>query len=87
MAAYEHNAKSIGTDKEMSTMICSRTVVFGLGVLQVHTDDERNHGSSVATRLFKALDQLLDLPYLDVLLCFVRLWVTHDGGCILLRAV
>lgn len=34
-------------------------------------------------RLLKALDQLLDLPYLDVLLRLVRLWSTHVGGCIL----
>lgn len=46
----------------------------------VHTDNERNHGCAVTTRLFKALDQLLDLPYFNVLLGFVRLRVTHDGG-------
>jgi hypothetical protein len=31
-------------------------------------------------RLFKALDQLFDLPYFDVLLRLVRLRGTHIGG-------
>ena len=32
------------------------------------TNDEGNHGSSIATSGFKTLDQLLDLPDLNVLL-------------------
>ncbi len=31
-------------------------------------------------RLFKTLDQLLDLPHLNILLRLVRLWSTHVGG-------
>lgn len=51
------------------------------------TDDERNHGSSVTTGLFQALDELLDLPYFDVLLGLVRLLLfTHVGGASVVRA-
>jgi hypothetical protein len=32
------------------------------------------------SRLFKAFDQLFNLPYLDVLLGFAAWWSTHDGG-------
>jgi len=49
-------------------------------------DDERDHGGAVSARLFEALDQLLHLPHLDVLLGLVGLWVTHDGGCVCVRA-
>lgn len=34
----------------------------------VHTNNEGNHRSSIATGGFKTLDQLLDLPNLNVLL-------------------
>lgn len=43
------------------------------------TDDERNHGGSIASSGLKALDQLLHLPYLNVLFRFVRLCRAHGG--------
>jgi hypothetical protein len=52
------------------------------------TDDERNHGSSVTTGLCQALDELLDLPHLNVLLGLVGLLLfTHVGGVCVVRAV
>jgi len=51
------------------------------------TDDERNHGGSISTSGFKTLDELLDLPYFDVLLGLVRLLLfTHVGGAVVVRA-
>jgi hypothetical protein len=47
----------------------------------VLTDDERNHGGSIASCGLQALDQFLDLPDFDVLLGFVRLGITHLGSC------
>lgn len=46
---------------------------------RARTDDERDHAGAVATGGLEALDELLDLPYLDVLLGVVRLRGTHDG--------
>lgn len=43
------------------------------------TNDEGNHGGSIATRGFQALDQLLHLPNFNVLLGLVGLGVAHDG--------
>ena len=43
------------------------------------TNNERNHGSSISTSGFKTLDQLLDLPDLDILLSFVRRRGAHLG--------
>lgn len=43
------------------------------------TDNERNHGGSISTSGFKTLDQLLDLPDLDILLSFVRRRSAHLG--------
>lgn len=43
------------------------------------TDNQRNHGCPVSAGGLEALDQLLHLPYLDVLLRIVRLRRTHDG--------
>ena len=40
-----------------------------------HTNNERNHGGAIAAGGFKTLDQLLDLPDLDVLLGLVGLLV------------
>jgi hypothetical protein len=40
------------------------------------TKNEGDHGSAIASRLGKALDELLDLPYLDVLLRLVLLRCT-----------
>jgi hypothetical protein len=39
------------------------------------TDDERNHGGSISTSGFKTLDQLLDLPDLNVLFSLIGLLV------------
>ena len=36
-------------------------------------DDERNHGGSISSGGFKTPDQLLDLPYFNILLRVVRL--------------
>lgn len=44
------------------------------------TDDERNHGRSISSSGFEALDQLLHLPYLNVLLGVVGLDRAHIGG-------
>ena len=44
------------------------------------TNNEGNHGCSIATSGFQALDQFLHLPDLDILLGLVGLGVTHDGG-------
>lgn len=49
------------------------------------TDDERDHGGAVTTGLFKALDEFLDLPYLNVLLGLVRLGVAHDCGSLVVE--
>lgn len=46
------------------------------------TDNERDHGGTISTGGFKTLDQLLDLPDLNVLLGFTRLALllgTHGG--------
>ena len=43
------------------------------------TNNEGNHGCSIAASSLQALDQLLDLPDLDVLLGLVRLGVAHFG--------
>lgn len=45
------------------------------------TNDERNHRRPVAPSGFQALDQLLHLPYLDILLRVVLLLLrrAHDG--------
>lgn len=55
--------------------------------MRAHTDDEGNHGGSVSARLFKTLNELFDLPYLDVLLSLIRLWITHYGGVLMSLAV
>jgi len=44
------------------------------------TDDERYHGSPIPSRGFKTLDELLDLPYFNILFGFVLLGSTHDCG-------
>ena len=41
------------------------------------TDDKGNHGCSISSGLLKPLDELLHLPYLDVLLRLVGLWGAH----------
>lgn len=41
------------------------------------TYNERYHGGSISSGSFKALNQLLYLPDLDVLLCVVGLWSAH----------
>lgn len=43
------------------------------------TNDQRNHGGAISPSGLKALDKLLHLPYLDVLLSFVRLSRAHVG--------
>lgn len=45
------------------------------------TDNEGNHGGSVSAGGFKTLDQLLDLPHLDVriVLCVGFILIRHDG--------
>ena len=43
------------------------------------TDDQGNHGGSIAAGGFKTLYQLLNLPYLNVLLGFVGLRRAHLG--------
>jgi hypothetical protein len=43
----------------------------------VLTNDQRNHGGSIASSRFQAFDQFLHLPDLDILLCLVGLGVTH----------
>lgn len=44
----------------------------------MRTDDERDHARAVTTGGFETFDQLLDLPYLDVLLGVSALSL---GGC------
>jgi hypothetical protein len=44
------------------------------------TDDERDHGCAIAAGSFKTLDQLLDLPDLDVLLGVVGLLLLRRHG-------
>lgn len=41
------------------------------------TDDKGDHGCSISSGLLKPLDELLHLPYLDVLLRLVGLWSAH----------
>lgn len=41
------------------------------------TDDERNHGSSIASSCLKTFDEFFDLPDLNVLFCFVWLRGRH----------
>ena len=41
------------------------------------TDDEGDHGCSISSGLLKPLNELLHLPYLDVLLRLVGLWGAH----------
>lgn len=41
------------------------------------TDDKRDHGCSISSSLLKPLDELLHLPYLNVLLRLVGLWGAH----------
>lgn len=41
------------------------------------TDDQRDHGGAISSSSLKTLDQLLDFPYLDVLLSLVLLRGTH----------
>ena len=49
-----------------------------IGLLQaIHTDDKGNHRGSVPPCSLEALDQLLHLPYLNVLLRLVRLRGAH----------
>ena len=43
------------------------------------TNDKRDHGGSVSSSGLKPLDEFLHLPYLDVLLRFVRLSRAHVG--------
>lgn len=51
---------------------CSANLILG-------GDNERNHRGSISTSGFKTLDQLLDLPDLDILLSFVRRRGAHLG--------
>lgn len=44
-----------------------------------HTNNQRNHGGSVSSGCFEALDELLNLPYFDVLFRLVGLRCAHDG--------
>jgi len=44
------------------------------------TNDERNHWCAVSTRRFETFDQLLDLPYFNILFGLVGLGSTHNGG-------
>jgi hypothetical protein len=44
---------------------------------QALTDDERDHGGSISSGSFQALDQLLHFPDLDILLGLVGLGVAH----------
>ena len=41
------------------------------------TDDKGDHGCSISSGLLKPLDELLHLPYLDILLRLVGLWGAH----------
>lgn len=41
------------------------------------TDDKRDHRCSISSGLLKPLDELLHLPYLNVLLRLVGLWGAH----------
>lgn len=53
-------------------------ILKAIGLLQiVRTNDKGNHRCSVTPCGFKALDQLLHLPYLNVLLRLVRLRGAH----------
>jgi hypothetical protein len=46
----------------------------------VLTNNEGNHGGSISSGRFQALDELFHLPNLNVLLSLVCLGVTHDEG-------
>jgi hypothetical protein len=55
---------------------CTWLVGGALSGVQVsRTDNERNHGGSISTGGFETLDQLLDLPDLNVLLRLIGLLV------------
>lgn len=50
--------------------------------MERRTDNERNHGGTISAGRFKTLDQLLNLPDLNVLLGFTALSLllgTHGG--------
>lgn len=48
------------------------------------TNNERDHGGSVSAGGFKTLDQLLDLPHLNIriVLCVGFILVRHDGNVV-----
>ena len=51
----------------------------------LRTDDERNHAGAIPAGGFKTLDQLLDLPHLNVLLGLAALPLGlggHGCGCV-----
>ena len=57
---------SVGSNRHKYTSIPARL-----------TDDKGYHGRSISSGLLKPLDELLYLPYLDVLLRLVGLWGAH----------
>lgn len=44
-----------------------------------HTDNQRDHGRSISSGRLKTLDELLDLPDLDILLSSLLSTVRHLG--------
>jgi hypothetical protein len=60
----------------LGAIILSEMRPIAIGVQR--TDDQRNHGRSISSGSLKTLDELLDLPDLDVLLGLVCRWVGHD---------
>jgi hypothetical protein len=55
----------LGRCKERSAVVHSVDQRVGL------TDNEGDHGCAISSCRLEALDEFLDLPDLDVLLCFV----------------
>jgi hypothetical protein len=62
----------LGLQTLVSTAVCTHVAVL--------TNDEGDHGGSISSSGFQALDELFHLPDLDVLLGLVGLGVTHFGG-------
>jgi hypothetical protein len=63
-------------------IIPNRVPKVGIDREKKHTNNERDHGGTISAGGFKTLDELLDLPDLNVLLGFTALSLllgTHGG--------
>ena len=82
MGEHTNSSANIFAARETWSLgaVQSESGCFRLTVSGGRTDDERNHACAIATGGFKTLDELLDLPYLNVLLRFVPLRSRHGCG-------